>query len=293
MTVATEGEILKRLAEWEAKEGRLPKSLDFYRRLVVVQHQARSRVGIPKLYLSEETISHRLDGGSPLLRFEEIQIDWALLQDIFKDVVTLCLSYPEVWGEAPECLINSASSPVFLEQASRALFAENQLPSCIEPGDGNKNILEFALQAALKPFLLNHCQTMFSFVNQEKWRRGYCPICGGSPDFAFLDKENGARWLLCSRCDAEWLFQRLECPGCGTKEAGALTYFTDDEELYRLCVCEHCGCYLKTIDLRRAKKEVLLPLQRLLTLDLDIQAHNDGYHPCIRVGKLKEGVESS
>ena len=40
----------------------------------------------------------------------------------------------------------------------------------------------------------------------------------------------------------------------------------------------------KAIDLRHADYEVLLPLERFLTLDIDIQAHRDGYSPCTKVG---------
>ncbi len=95
---------------------------------------------------------------------------------------------------------------------------------------------------------------------------------------AFLEKEVGARWLLCSRCDTEWLFQRLECPYCGTNEPNALSFFPDDEGLYRLDVCDQCKCYLKAIDLRKAKDDTLLPLERLYTMDLDRQAKENGYH---------------
>ena len=97
---------------------------------------------------------------------------------------------------------------------------------------------------------------------------------------AALKPEYGARWLLCSRCDAEWLFQRLECPYCDTKEQKALSFFTDDEQLYRLYVCDQCKCYLKAVDLRKAKAEIPLPLERLYTIDLDKQAKEYGYHPC-------------
>ena len=106
------------------------------------------------------------------------------------------------------------------------------------------------------------------------------PCKWGAPDFAYLDKERGARWLLCSRCDAEWLFQRLECPYCGSQDQDSLAYFTDDGGLYRLYVCEQCKRYLKAIDLRQAKSEVLLPLERFLTLEIDAQAHESGYSSC-------------
>ena len=102
-------------------------------------------------------------------------------------------------------------------------------------------------------------------------------ICGGSPDLAFLEKEYGARWLLCSRCDSEWLFQRLRCPYCGTQDQGELAYFTDDTELYRLYVCQQCQSYLKAVDLRQTEDETLLPLERVLTVDMDRQGREKGY----------------
>ena len=102
-------------------------------------------------------------------------------------------------------------------------------------------------------------------------------MCGNKPDFSFLDKEMGMRWLLCSHCDTKWIFQRLQCPYCGTQNQDALAYFTDDKGVYRLYVCEQCHKYIKTIDLRHTGPEVLLPLERILTLDMDRQAQDKGY----------------
>ena len=56
-------------------------------------------------------------------------------------------------------------------------------------------------------------------------------------------------------------------------------YFADDEDLYRLYVCEQCHKYIKTIDLRHTESEILLPLERVLTLDMDRQAQEKGYKP--------------
>ena len=139
--------------------------------------------------------------------------------------------------------------------------------------------MENIIQAALKPFLINCSRSLIDFVEQEGWRRGYCPVCGGNPDFAFLAEEQGARWLVCSRCDTRWLFQRLKCPYCGTEDQYALSYFTDDSETYRLYVCDKCKHYLKAIDLRKSKAELVVPLERLFTLDMDKQAHEYGYTP--------------
>ena len=279
MTTGTDSKIVKRLEEWEGKEGPLPESLEFYRRLLCIQSEAKLRVGVPKLGLSEETISNRIGRGSPLLGFDALSIDWSLLQNIFEEVTALFTSYSEVLGEVPKNLKDSSSCLAFLKEAAKAWLEGAQLPPRMAVSGVNEALLELMLHAALRPFLISHCEALLSFVNQEQWRRRYCPICGGNPDFAFLDKERGARWLLCSRCDAEWLFQRLECPYCGTQDQSALAYFTDDEGLYRLYVCEQCHMYIKAVDLRHTESEVLLPLERVMTLDMDRQAQEKGYKP--------------
>jgi len=282
VTTGTDSKILKRLQEWEEKEGSLPKLLEFYQRLLGIQSGVKSPFDLAKLGLSEEAISNRRGHGSPLLSFDDLSIDWALLQSIFEEVTTLFTDYTEIFGEIPENLKDVSPDPTILKEVTKAWFEGASLPLQMPINGANEALWELIIDATLRPFLVSHCEALLSSVNQEQWRRGYCPICGGNPDFAFLDKERGARWLLCSQCDAEWLFQRLECPYCGTKEPSSLAYFTDDKGLYRLYVCQKCRHYLKAIDLRRADYEVLLPLERFLTLNIDSQAQQNGYSPCTR-----------
>jgi len=180
-----------------------------------------------------------------------------------------------------EKLKDIASNTSLLQKATRAWYKNQPLSSLAATSSVSEELLAAVIHSAVKPFLTTHAEALISLVNQEQWRRGYCPICGGKPDFAFLDKERGARWLLCSRCDAQWLFQRLQCPYCGTQDQNALAYFTDEEELhlYRLYVCEQCHTYIKAIDLRRVEREVFLPLERVMTLDMDKQGQEKGYRP--------------
>ena len=290
MTTAADSRILKRLEELERQEGSLSESLKFCQRLLLIQSQVRSRIGVPKIRLSQENISNRLSSGSPIIRFADLSIDWSLLRYTFEEVNGLFANYSGVLGEVPENLKELGSYPDLLKEAIKAWFEGAPLPPQITVSEVDKALLEVMLLATLRPFLINHSEALIGFVEQEQWRRGYCPVCGGNPDFAFLEKEYGARWLLCSRCDAEWLFQRLECPYCSTQDQSALAYFTDEKELYRLYTCELCRHYLKAIDLRKTESEVLLPLERFLTLDLDTQAQKEGYSPgaSVRQGK---GVE--
>jgi len=272
--------IIKHLEEKEGKEGELPQLFKFYQRLLRVQSGVEKKLAsLLEPGLGSGAINERIERGLPLIDFDELALDWSLLGDTFTKAIAVFADYQELLGELPARLEETGAEHLLTRKAVRAWFVGDKLPATLTADDSNENLLAAILHATLKPFLVSHARTLHGFVNQERWHRGYCPICGGSPDFAYLDKESGARWLLCYRCDTEWLFQRLECPHCGTQDQNSLAYFTDDEGLYRLYVCEQCKRYLKAIDLRQAKSEVPLPLQRLYTLDIDQQAQERGYSP--------------
>jgi FdhE protein len=279
VTTNTGNRILQKISELEKEEGELPLLLELYRKLLQIQTRAQKRSGTPRLSLSSETIQKRMEKGLPLISFDELTLDWTQVQDTFARVAILFASYPQLFGPIPERLKKPEAGRLLTKQVVKAWFTGKELPSTIL-NDVNTNLMWAIIQATLQPFLASYANILQSSVDQsfmEEWRRGYCPVCGGSPDMAALKPEYGARWLLCSRCNTEWLFQRLECPYCGTKDQNQLSFFTDDEQLYRLYVCEHCKHYLKAIDLRKAKTEVLMPLERFYTVDLDSQARERGY----------------
>ena len=272
--------IIERLEEEGKKKGLPPRLVEFYQKLFSIQSKTERQIGKINLGLKKETINERLERGLPLISFDELVLDWSLLNDSFAQVTANFADYSDLFGELPKSLRQPKSHPSLPKRVARAWFKRARLPSTIAVDNSSEYLLlEATIHATLKPFLVSHAKALIGSVNQERWRREYCPICGGKPDFAFLDKERGARWLLCSRCDTEWLFQRLQCPYCGTQEQSDLAYFTDDEGVYRLYVCEHCHKYIKAVDLRSTESEVLLPLERVLTLDMDKQAQEKGYQP--------------
>ena len=280
MTIKTERAILKILEEEGKNKGIPARFLEFYQRLFSLQFGAERRIGKVKPSSKKEIINERLQRGQPLIGFKELDIDWALLKEIFTGVKAIFADYPDLFGELPRYLRESKSHPSLPKTVVRAWFERAELPSTVAIDNADEYLLlEAIIHATLKPFLSSQAKTLISLVDQESWRQAYCPICGGRPDFSFLDKERGARWLLCSRCDAEWLFQRLQCPHCGTQSQDVLSYFTDDKGIYRLYVCDQCHKYIKTIDLRPTESQVPMPIERVLTLDMDIQAKEKGYQP--------------
>ncbi len=267
---------LEKIDEWGEHTEAPPELVEFYRRLLQIQTKARRRVGVPKVSLSAETVAGRLGQGRPLLVFRELDLDWARLRRFLREVASVFAAYPGLFQSAlPEPAELFKGS--LLKRAFRVWFEGKKLPPAAVPAGVSQHLLDDIIQAALWPFLAGYAKALIGLVNQESWRRGYCPVCGGRPDIAFLDRERGSRWLVCGRCDAQWLYQRLECPFCGNQAQKDLAYYTDDSGLYRLYVCEQCRQYLKTIDLRQIDEEVIINLERLFTLSLDAQAREQGY----------------
>ena len=268
--------ILTKLGEWSLKEGPLPRHIEVYGKLLRLQVEAKSRIPVAGTVTNRESVSGRLGEGTPIVSFEDLSLDWPLLQGLFRSVALVLAEYAGGPNDVA-ALGDLASNELTLKEAIRGWYQGKSLSTIAAENQVGEELLAAAIQAAIYPFLVVHSEAILNMVDQGLWRRRYCPVCGGRPDFAFLDKERGARWLLCSRCDTEWLFQRLECPYCGTQSRDALNYFTNKQELYRLYTCKKCQSYIKAIDLRKTSAEVLLPLERIMTADLDRQAMEAGY----------------
>lgn len=272
-------EILQELGEWKLRDVSLPRSVELYQQLLCLQVEIEAGLAIRECRLTEKEIVERVRQGLPLLRFDELSLDWPSVQEQFWAVTDILAHHV-----APELgyiqgLKNIVSNEALLREAIGDWYQGRPLSAIATEQCVAEELLSAAIQATLRPFLVSHAGVLLPLVKQELWRRRYCPVCGGRPDLAFLDTERGARWLLCSRCDSEWLFQRLECPYCGTVDQNALAFLTDDKGLYRLYTCDECHSYIKAVDLRQAETRILLPLERIISLDLDRQADEAGYGP--------------
>lgn len=270
--------VIKELEQREGKAETIPLLLVFYLRLLKVQAGAEQKILVPEPLLSDAVANKRLEQGKPLLRFKDLKLDFGLLQEIFSDVTGIFADYSELFELDIELVRQLDPGSIIGPETLRAWFEKNRIPRGVTPHGISQPLLKNMILATLKPYLTSYQEAIIGIVRQEYWRRGYCPVCGGAPDFAYLEREQGSRWLVCSRCDAEWLFQRLECPYCRNLDQKTLAYFTDESGLYRLNVCDECHQYLKCIDVRKkTESEVRLPLERLETLDLDRQAQEKGY----------------
>ena len=95
-------EILKRLEEEGKKKGVPARFLEFYQRLFRLQSRTERRIGKAKPSLKRDIINERLQRGQPLIGFNELNIDWSLLKEIFTEVRTTFSDYPDLFGELPK-----------------------------------------------------------------------------------------------------------------------------------------------------------------------------------------------
>ena len=271
--------IIRRLDGWSQSNTQWPTSIDTGIRLLRLGIEAKPRIGTPRPHLTRDAISSLLMQGKPILTFDDLGLDWPLLEELFRAAVRILIRESADSQENSKRLNQLAANTPLLRQVARDYYNDIPLSATATEHCIDTPLMEACISGALAPSLAAQSEALSELVAQEMWRRKSCPICGGLADFAFLETEQGAKWLMCSRCSMEWLFQRIQCPYCGTQKHESLAYRTNSQGLYRLYTCEECHCYIKAIDLRKAGSDVLLPLEGILTVDLDRQAKEANYRP--------------
>lgn len=254
--------LLRELKRRAADKPELTNIVSLYSALLSAQAHAEPRHCECTVLAAEATI--RLEQGLPILTPAEFRADRVVLATLCHRVCMITATYFPEWAPGLEDIRDWLCR----EQASILTFAacfldEGRVRRGEEAGLANP-LLAFVFNQALHPFLRQYARLLAPFVDESMWYRPRCPICGGKPDFGALEKITGERRLLCSRCDFEWTFWRVTCPFCGCDDPDKQKCSAPDDPGYRLCLCENCGRYLKTLDLRQVEDERLLVVERNL-----------------------------
>jgi FdhE protein len=271
----TDQELLAALEEARKSRPDLGEIIDFHIEIIT----ARSAIPVepPQLEVNELEVARLMDERTPLLRHWRLEWD----PDIFTALaITIC-----------DIGIRNRQDLAAQFQEVRELFNsdQEQVPTLVcayLKGDkvdqlglseGTGDVLLFVLTHALHPFLSAFASALTPLIKEEQWYQRLCPVCGGEPDLGYLEQEVGGLRLLCSRCDTLWTSRRGECTYCGSSDKDTFAYYPSDDEAYRLYVCDNCMRYLKVLDGRQAPTGPLLPLQRIITVGMDMAARQQGY----------------
>jgi FdhE protein len=260
----------QRLREEATKRPELASTIDLYCALLEAQARARIESGVAP-DVGEATT--RRQQGLPLLPPETVSADGPALAEVCDQIASI------VAERHPEQADSVAAVRAWLTRERErlgTLAVEYLREGRIGEGE-EADLLAFIFNTALRPFLRARASPLVPLVDDGAWYRGYCPVCGGEPDLATLDGQSGRRRLFCPRCDTEWTFRRVGCPFCDNNDPRLLGYYPTDDAAYRLNVCEVCHRYIKTIDLREASGDRMLEVERVLTVGMDLAAHEAGY----------------
>ncbi|MCR4419175.1 MAG: formate dehydrogenase accessory protein FdhE [Clostridia bacterium] len=214
--------------------------------------------------------------GVPLLRLPVVRVDGRAFSDLALKVAEICAAhFPGVVAEAD--LENTLRELVARPDEGEGLLADlisGEVPSRLGPdlNPGARQALGLVLGHALKLAVRGLWEQASGWLDATRWRRGFCPMCGGPPSMGLVDAGGGYH-LYCGLCEARWPLDG-GCPFCG-EEAWEPVPESGD----RGCIlysCRRCQGYLKTVDARQAGADVDLFWEDLKTLDLDLAAWRRG-----------------
>ena len=146
--------------------------------------------------------------------------------------------------------------------------AENQL---------DRHVLSFLVNNSIRPSVEMGRDRLLIGFQPELWRKTCCPICGAAPTLSLLKGDPKLRFSLCSRCECQWLVDRLSCATCGNRNPETRSYFQPEgETTHRIDMCDECHYYIKTIDTHTIRSPDPV-LEDLASLHLDLVAVEKGY----------------
>ncbi len=262
---------LRRLKE---EQPDLASAVDLQIALLQLQRRVQARVPLPSINLETATLDTALARGEPILRFDDVPIDWSDARFLVRATADAMRSHdaiePDDYRRVETLTRDSAQLPAVLRS-----WYESARPD--GPGAaGEAAGLELLLQLAMRPFLSRCADAVMARTVFQNWTRGVCPLCGGEPEFSLITPA-AERLLICGRCTARWRFHQLACPFCTNADRARITSFATRDGLYRLYACDVCHRYLKAYDARHAHRSVMPVVDTIATLPLDAAAVQRGY----------------
>ncbi|MBN1828970.1 MAG: formate dehydrogenase accessory protein FdhE [Deltaproteobacteria bacterium] len=253
--------------------------LDILEEILILRAEYRARITEDIFCVEDRLVPFKISGGLPLVDFSRRDINLSKSREYF--FALLKLMEKRSGDEIKEILDSLETGEIDYEDLVCQSFEADAMEAEPEESEEDEDffdLLGFLVEESLRPALEVLAERFDSLVKHHKWSEGFCPICGREPKIGRLvEKENG-RMLFCNQCGYEWLYQLVKCPFCNNEDEETLAcYVVEDEERYRVDVCNRCNRYVKTVDFRNSSKTADLDVEDIATLHLDILANDEGY----------------
>lgn len=258
--------------------------LEFYKDLVTEQYSALSKVKTTSIEFDKDDAKEKIIQGFPLVEKKAFILDIPSATRLFRRLCKILSKTKKGQLDSERITQAMRKKEIKLPELFKQAESENDeyITALSKKLQVKEDVLVFLARNSIKPIYEAYAKELKDYVDQERWWKGYCPICGSEPYIAELKSEGGAegaRFLVCSSCGYEWRFNRLKCPFCENDNHEKLRYFYTEKEgkAYRIDVCEKCKRYIKTVDVAALDVDFLPLLEDIGTLHLDILAKKEGY----------------
>ncbi|MCK4534442.1 MAG: formate dehydrogenase accessory protein FdhE [Syntrophobacterales bacterium] len=272
-------ETLKTIDGYKNMNPHYEELLDILEEVLILREQYRRKVKENIFNVDESLIEKKLAGGLPLVDFPGGKFDLEGPKKYF--AALLEIAHKRALEETGEIIKKMEDGELDYMEMVRDSFTLQQEEGARDNDEdgGIFDLLGFLVEESLRPALEVLSEKYRNIITAgPRWSEGYCPICGREPKISEIREEEGKRFLFCGQCGFEWQFGRVKCPFCGNEDQQTLAYFTiEDEEKYRVDVCNVCNKYIKTVDFRETERKPNLDVEDIATLHLDILADEEGY----------------
>jgi len=281
-------EIKKAAEEIRKKKPEFKTMLELYEKIFIAQEKAKSRIELAGFEIPEETLQIKKTEKFPLTDITHFFIDYNVSEELFTEICDiLTVNENELSEKAKEISGLYTEKKFDLNKLFKAFISEDEssFDEAEEKLNIEKQVLGFLIYNSLKPSLVSFSEMISVYLDQDnEWDRGYCPVCGSMPELSLFE-ENGKRFLNCGFCGHKWASKRIYCPFCENTDHETLHYYSiDNEEEYRVDVCDKCKNYIKTVDIKKTTRTIYPPLELCSTPYIDLKFEEMGF----RCGNVKD-----
>jgi FdhE protein len=269
----------KLIAHLKEKHPVYRELLGFYEK--VIEEQAAEQPVVPVQSAAPQNSMKSLQNreGFPLIDRKDFILDIPSCVRLFESLCRILRNSNDKMRENIQAIEEAvAINALNLRELLKRHSDDAYLNRISEEFNINRTILIFLIHSSIQPSINVNVDQLKGQVDLKNWLRGYCPVCGSSPQISEL-KDEGRRSFLCSFCGFQWPSERLKCPYCENAYHEKLHYlYAEGQEAYRVDICDHCKQYIKTVDTRKLDYKPDLQLEDIITIHLDILASEKGFH---------------
>jgi FdhE protein len=274
-------EMSERIATISQERPSHKEVLAFLKDVVTQQSKIKADIEIHPVSMDEDLVRKKSTEGFPLADRGDLELDTATATILFGRLCEVLKQNHKVRKEVEKIEEAVSRGELNLETLFKKTAEQGaeHAAGLAEKLNVKGEILFFLAENSLRPIFEAYADALKDRVDQERWWRSYCPICGSKPVMAELVGQERKRFLICSCCGYEWRFKRLQCPFCENEDRRKFKYFFTEEEdrTYRVETCQKCKKYIKTVDTEELDEAFFPAVEDMGTLYLDVLAKKEGY----------------